>query len=443
MDGIFVGDAVLEERKLIGRITVPRRLEKYFRSLHFFAIYDEDLDADRSILNIPLLATVLPFAWLAGVDVYVNELDRTFKESMDQLQQVFQKYYSQARFTTRIIADTLVENEIGNLDPSERTGLLFSGGLDCTHALLTHLNLQPRLIMFWGTDMYPYPENAAHWEAIISTYSQFARQRGLQYNVVKTNNSIILDDLRISHDFHHYLYDGWFRQMLQHTFVLIPLTAPLSMGRFNRLLISGDSPQDPELQPPNANRPETNEKFIWANLQVKHVGDIYREEKIGAIKNHLQADDIKLKVCIKKIEAPQLNDNTCVKCLETIGQLASAGIDGNKCGFQINESTWRRFKEYLEHELEKETFSRGAAFRRMQENLPTHIEHDFCGSREFFNWLRDFDLQSKKKDVWLYRDIYHSLPYSVAKILDRLYLNMGILIHDYIAQPRKRPTSNT
>ena len=445
LDGIVVGDSVLEGRKLTSKITVPQNLRKYFRSLDFFAIYDEDIDADRSILNIPALATVLPFAWLAGVDVYVDELDKTFKKSMDKLKQVYQKDYPNAPFTTHIIADTLVENEIGDIDPSKRTGLLFSGGVDSTHSLLTHLDLKPRLITFWGCDNYPYPGNSAQLEEIISTYSRFTRQMGLEYNVVKTNNSGILDDWRISHDFHQYLYDGWFRLLLQHTFVLIPLIAPLSMGRFNRLIISGGNPRSTDDDyPVGPSRPETDEKFIWADLKVKHVRDVYREEKIsGAIKDNLQKYNLKLKVCLGKLGKPQLNDSSCVKCLRAIANLALVGIDGNKCGFQVNETTWTRLKEYLEHDLEKETFGLGGGFLRMQKNLPNHLDRDIYGSKDFFNWFRDFDLQSKEKDVWFYRDIYHSLPYPLAKILNKLYLIAGIRIHDERPMQRKENLSRT
>jgi hypothetical protein len=443
LDGIGIEGAALAGRTLTSQFTVPRRLRKYFRSLDFFAIYDADLHADRSILTIPPLATVLPFAWLAGVDVHVDTLDRTFKEAMDQLQQVFHRDYPDAPFTTHIVADRLVENAIGDLDPAQQTGLLFSGGLDSTHSLLTHLDFQPRLIMFWGADDYPYPENATQWEAIIATYAPFAQRMGLAYNVVKTNTSGILDDWRISHDFHRALYDGWFRLLLQHTFVLLPLAAPLSMGRFNRLLINGDSPPNPERQPPSANRPETNEKFIWADLQVNHVGDIYREEKIEAIKSYLKTDDIKLKVCIRKLEQPQLNDNTCRKCLTTIADLVLAGIDPNRCGFQVDEATWTTFKEYLERDLEQETFGSIQGFLRKQKNLPPSIGQDFYGSRAFFDWFRGIDLQSKAKDVWRYRDLYHSLPYPLAKLLDKLYLQVGIRIHDNRPEPRKKTLSAT
>ncbi|MCW4038843.1 MAG: hypothetical protein NWF13_08940, partial [Candidatus Bathyarchaeota archaeon] len=239
------------------------------------------------------------------------------------------------------------------------------------------------------------------------------------------------------------LYDGWFRILLQHTFVLLPLAAPLSMDRFDHLLISGDSPPTLEVHPTPPNRPETNEKFVWATLQVHHVGDIYRHKKIEAVKNHLQMGDIKLKVCLRKLDKPQLNDSTCVKCLSTIADLTLAGIDGNKCGFQVNEATWTRFREYLTHDLEQETFGSGRGFLRMQQTLPNPIEQDFYGSRAFFDWFRGFDFQSKEKDVWRYRDLYHSLPYPLAKILNKLYLLAGIRIRDKRPLPRKKSRSPT
>jgi hypothetical protein len=447
LNEIVISNSELDgNRRLTSRVTPPQHLRKYFRSLDFFATYDADIAAGRSILNIPLLATVLPFAWLVGADIYVDELDRTFKESMDELKHVFMQVHPDAPFTTRILVDTLVENEIGVVDPWERTGLLFSGGVDSTHSLLTNLTLCPHLLMLWGTETYPYPENAAQWEMIISTYARFAKRMGVKFHVVKTNNSVILDDLRISHDFHQFLYDGWFRLVLQHTFVLLPLVAPLSLGRFDRLLISGDMPViEEDGSPPNPNRPETNEKFTWADLTIKHIGDMYREEKIrGAIKDYLQTGDLQLKVCLRKLDKPQLNDNTCVKCLCTIADLVKADIDPNTCGFHVDETTWIRFKEYFKHDLEQETFGGRLLltfFENMQQTIPATIDHDFYGSRAFFNWFRDFDLKSKEKNAWFYRDIYNSLPFPLARLLDKVYSIVGIKIHDVTPIPRQKTAS--
>ena len=145
-------------------------------------------------------------------------------------------------------------------------------------------------------------------------------------------------------------------------------------------------------------------------LLSARVMDRYRREKIGAIKHYLLKDNVKLKVCINKLEMPELNDNSCKKCLSTIANLVLAGIDPNKIGFKVDQSTWTTFKDYLENHLEKETFGSFRGFLKMQQNLPNNINHDMYGSRDFFTWFKDFDSQSKEKDVWTYRDIYHSLP---------------------------------
>jgi hypothetical protein len=452
MDEIVVKNSGLVGRRLTTLVEVPRGLRKYFKSFRFFAEYDADIVADRSILNIPMVATILPFAWLTGVDVYVEALDQTFKASMDQLQQVFQTYYPKISFKTHITVDRLVENEIEVGDPLERTALLFSGGVDSTHSLVTHLHLKPRLIMLWGIDGYPYPENAVQWETIIATYSQFAQRLGLPYHVVKTNDSVILDERRISHDFHQFIYDAQFRMVLQHTFLLLPLAAPLSMGRFDRFLLSGDRPPETDdnlrgsriLRAHSATQPITDEKFVWATLTVNHIGEMRRKDKIvGAITDYLQNDDLTLKVCLRKLERPQLNDNACAKCLTTITYLILAGIDPNQCGFQVSEATWTRFKEYLEHDLKQETVGTVPGFRKMQKSLPDHVEQDFYGFNAFLDWFSNFDLQYKEKNVWFYRDLYHALPYPIAKILDRLYSMRGIRIHDQRPLPRKEASSPT
>ena len=295
-----------------------------------------------------------------------------------------------------------MDNRIGEVDPFERTGLLFSGGVDSMHSLLTNLDLKPRLVMLWGSDDRPYPENAVQWEYIISTYSQFAGKLGLEFNTIKTNVSIILDDQRISHDFHSFLYDGRFRFRMLHSFVLIPLTAPLSMGRFNYLIFSGGGPRRPDDNSiPEATLPEIDEKMIWADLKVKHLAPVSRQEKIsGAIKEYLEKDNLKLKVCTHKSYRAKLNDSTCEKCIKTIASLVLAGIDPNICGFDVDETTFQRLKEYVVNDLHRSRFYPLDVWIRFQKSLPEQIEDDMYGSKEFFDWFKTIDLYSKEKNVY-------------------------------------------
>jgi hypothetical protein len=96
---------------------------------------------DETILGF-LDQLELPLAWLTGSDIYVEELDRAFKESMDELQQVFKKMYPMAPYATKINTQVLAQNRIGPVDPTERTSLLFSGGVDSTYSLITNLHHQ-------------------------------------------------------------------------------------------------------------------------------------------------------------------------------------------------------------------------------------------------------------------------------------------------------------
>jgi len=132
-EDLYIHDSRLVGRTLTSRISVPRGLRKYFKSRVLFAGYDADILADRSILNMPLLAAVLPFAWLTGSDIYVDELDRTFKESMDELKQMYGNMYPRTRFTTHINAEVLFDNNISRLDRSSVSYAMRLGRLTPAH----------------------------------------------------------------------------------------------------------------------------------------------------------------------------------------------------------------------------------------------------------------------------------------------------------------------
>jgi len=442
-EDLYIHDSRLVGRTLTSRISVPRGLRKYFKSRVLFAGYDADILADRSILNIPLLAAVLPFAWLTGSDIYVDELDRTFKESMDELKQMYGKMYPRTRFTTRINADVLVDNNINIADPSERSALLFSGGVDSTFSLITNMSLKPRLIMIWGVNRVPYPWHREHWEKTISEYSEFAGRHGLALHVIKTNITRICDEWRIAHDFHELLYDGGFRARLQHSLVLLPLAAPLSFGRFDQLLIAASlDPTDPQSRAPRAwgHQPSMDEKIVWSRLKVKHDGYIPRIEKItGAMKEYLKNDGLTLRVCFEgMLKDDKLNCGACEKCSRTILSLVLAGIDPNKCGFKVDESTFQSIRHMIERKItpaQAETY-----WMPMQKKIPQMRNYDLCGSKEFFKWFEGLDFKSIRKDVWRYRDLYILLPYTISRVLNLFYQKIGIDVHD---DNPIRPSENT
>jgi predicted protein tyrosine phosphatase len=273
-------------------------------------------------LNIPVLSIVLPLAWITGADVYVDEVDETFAKSMNTLQLEFKRIYPDAPFKTKLIVKNLVNSE----DIPNGMALLFSGGLDSTYTLYGNISSRPRLIMIFGVADIPI-SNVKFQERIRAEYSAFAKQEGLDINFIRTNALEIMDRSRLRHLWGSFQgsHDGDFWNGIGYSLGQIGQAAPLSVGRFNRLLISASYNETTSVQErPDASSPKTDEKIAWANLRVKYDGLHHRHEKVMSLKELLNNDRIKLRVCWSRPEYLYpytfLNCGKCEKCLRTISR---------------------------------------------------------------------------------------------------------------------------
>lgn len=405
--------------KLKSKVIIPEKYSKYIKNTDFFAEYDTEVTDNKSILNIPVTATMLTLAWVTGSDLHVNVLDKTFKENMELLQDLFKGMYPRLPWKTKITADKLEENQINITDSERKTGLLFSGGIDSTFSLIKNLDLNPRLIMIWGSDNFAYPERSTHWNKAVQVYRDQANPLGLELNVIKTNVSEILDNKRIEHDFHTILNYGDIRQDLSHSLLLLPLAAPISINRFNDLLIAatGDSTFDFDAEP-YACRPEADEKIIWADLKVKQDGKVFRDDKIREIAKYLKHDELTIRVCTRTSEKAAkelglLNDCSCEKCYRTILNLIQEGIDPNICGFKVEKTTFENMRNFLESDYDP---YKNYYWKKIKSEIPEKIEFDIHGSKTFFEYLSRFEFPEERKHG-LGREIYYKTPYKISKFI--------------------------
>jgi hypothetical protein len=427
-----LGEFILTEpdvhnKQVSGKVIPPKTLKKYLKQLDFFVEYDEDFCTDESILNIPLTATILPLAWLTGADVRVGKLDKTFKHSMDRLQDTYREMYPHIDFKTNINAEELISNKIGKVDPDNRTGLLFSGGVDSTYSLIKNLDANPRLMMLWGIDDFQYPEHPKHWELVSSIYRKYAENHGLSFNLIKTNIGQLTDDMRIEHDYSKQLNRRWYRTAISHSFSKITPIAPLSFGRFNRILFAATYASDYDFKVrPQATMPIVDEKIVWADLSVKHDGAVTRPEKIKEICRYHEQDNLSLRVCLRSSERAAMdhglmNDCSCEKCYRTMISLMVAGTDPNSCGFKLDMTTFHEMRKFLTH-MNKPGY--GVFWTNIAKSLEEKKDVNIDGAHEFFNWLKTYD--SEMNEHIFYRELYNKLPYSIAKKLRIIYKVLGI-----------------
>jgi hypothetical protein len=418
----------IKDNKITNHLKVSKELKRYIKTPEMFVEYDDQIYADESILNIPLIATILPLAWLTSSNIKVEKLDKTFKKSMDQLQNYFKEVYPLIPFNTKFHVKQLLENKIETNNSESRTGLLFSGGIDSVYSLFSNLQLKPKLIMHWGVERTPYPIYSEYWEMVNSIYKAFADKHSIQFHLTKTNALEILHRRKIEHRYYKELLYGTFWERLQISLVLLGLAAPLSVKRFNKLLIAASAwPTSIETlatHRPYATRPESDEKIAWADLKVKHDGYIEKYKKVRALAEYTKNDPVLLRVCLNRKDAPRtLNCSQCEKCCRTITQLIQAKMDPNLYGFKVTDNTqFKKFKKIIQKS------GLNSIALNSHNIIPEKIDFDLYGSKEYFEWLRGFNVPEKNHELF-FRDIYNMLPFPLAKAMNEIYRIFRINIH--------------
>ena len=422
---IVISKPILDGSRLTQNISVSDQIKKYINNNQLFIEYDSEINVDKSILSIPLTAAILPLAWLTGSDIYVEALDKRFYDSMNKLKKAFKEMFPKVSYETEIHVEDLVENETHCSETDSHTGLLFSGGLDSTHTLYHNLDLKPKLVSIWGVDNFAYPDHSDHWTRAIELHKGFAEKYDLEYYLIKTNVSQILDDKRIEHSYHKELYNGDLRGTLSHSMVLLPPTAPLSIGRFNHLLIAASNSRLDRGRDPSGALPVFDEKIVWSDLNVEHHGMMLRLYKTDELTEFLNRGDLALRVCWRSGQYDgYLNCGVCEKCLRTIACMVVVGIDPNLCGFNVDIDTWNAMKRKI---LEHKSKSLYPTWRRISELAREGLEHEYHGSNIFFDWFKDFQYESVEKK-WFWTDLYNNLPYGLAQVLEKIMHNLDMKI---------------
>lgn len=338
---------MLKGNRIENKLTVSEGLEKYFRHKLFYVQYDEEIQWNPSILNIPAVTSLITFAWLAGAELRVNDLDEVFAQNMKLLYREFNKMHRGA-LSGRLVVKRAWENE----NDDDGLALFFSGGLDSTYSLYELMDQSPRLIMVRGFDYYmDRPKDEAVWRRWKKTYGAFAKKKGLTINFVETNSRACLREEIIDYDFKH-LTTRNFWGAFHHGPLLIGLGAPLSMGRFNRLVISASRlPETPITLNPYSSASNTDVRVAWTGMETIHFGQINRYEKVNALAEHLKTGEITIRTCWKA-GTGEWNCSICEKCGRVLVFMLTAGVDPNICGFKFTDETLGLIKEKLKNSKE-------------------------------------------------------------------------------------------
>ncbi len=408
MDRIRIKPAVLRGMRIENKIDPPDSIRKTLTTTEFYAQYDEPLNLNLSILNVPAVASMLPIAWVTGTDIQVKVLDRAFFESMIRLQEKYKDFYPEGKFATEIFVEELVENKTGIKDSVAMT---LSGGVDSTYTLACNIDLKPRLIMLFRFTHREWRRD--YFDRISGFYAEQAKKQGLSFNIIDSNIRDIIDwsvSARVSNIIGATLWGG-----VQQIVIQTGVTAPLSIGRFNQLIIGASNGGIPyKKRHFISSRPQIDNNIAWADLSVENHGHITRQKKIKTLIEYMDRTGWKLNTCMSpsgyghrhvlRCEKTQegLNCDRCEKCLRTIVGILVEGRDPSKYGYNglVNEETFHYLREVIGRRRFHPKFLE-THWLPIQDGIPDEIEEDFNGSRAFLKWLKQEKirewLEEKKK----------------------------------------------
>lgn len=299
----------------------------------FFVQYNEDVSLVPSSINIiPFLSNVMPIAWFAGFDVYVDEIDKDFYFALLNIKKEFIKNHpSIIDKKAEIKYKKLIKNDF----PKEKIALLFSGGVDAFASFFRLYQKEPSLITIHGADIDL--EDEYQWNNVVQFNENEPILSSFEKVYIKSN----------FRTFYTYKVDlllpnmGWWGN-IQHGLALTGVIAPLSyIKKYSTIYIASTRSVHMEFNPWGS-MPEIDNQIKWSSVNVFHDGfELKRQDKVDIIVSAVNQLDKKttIRVCYSELKEG-LNCSKCEKCLRTIFGIMLSGDNPNKYGFKVDDTIY-------------------------------------------------------------------------------------------------------
>lgn len=296
----------------------------------FEIIYPFDMESiPESIRIIPFLSQVLPVSWIWDAEIKAPACDRDFYDCLEKVKDGYKKMYPMYSFDGKLTVESIEENEKpGN---GQKTLVCFSGGVDATSTILSHLAEKPMLASLWGADV-PWDDSEG-WQPVEMLLRKNAETLDLDLITVRTSFRKLLREEVLGK---HVLAsgDGWYHGF-QHGIGILGHMAPVAWHEGNGTVYIASSNTKGTVYT-CASDPSIDNHIRFCGTKVVHDGyELDRQDKIQRIVNFSRENDLQLPlhVCWEK----RGGDNCChcEKCWRTILGFYAAGEDPKQHGFPL------------------------------------------------------------------------------------------------------------
>ncbi len=394
----FIGDIEASEQiiraKVIHHNTIRFHLSQEFAkqyTRHCLTLtYPQDIDLQQlppSIVDIPLITQVIPVIWLSGKAYEIEEMDEDLYYSLIKIKEFFKRFFYNTSWNGALKPQRLIKNSIPAI--ANTSAALWTGGVDSTATVLSHLDEHPTLISF----------NDPHQHAVA-----FAHTYHLNISTIYMNHHDFLKLTKLDKatiDISKWFWDttmglAWIGAAAPFLYAKgIPILYIPSGFTWDSFIF----PHGQTLEQPAC--PLIDENVNPAGLCVHHDGfTLTRTEKIKFISTFCAKKNItkpQLVVCNYHTvcDTSYTHCNRCFKCYITMLDILAIGQDIQEYGFTMDQEEFiAHFKKYLT-KLTMRPGGTYVALRDTQRYLQQHKEQLPEKYRSFYDWFLSVDLWAK------------------------------------------------
>lgn len=415
MNKINIVEINIKENTINGKFDVngSKEWKACFKEPYEFSIvYNKIIqNIPLSIAVIPFISNVLPIIWLLNGQLQVNELDKEFYQSINELKKGYEDMYPYFRFKGKISANKLIDNTYENT----KSGVLFSGGVDAFQTLLSHIEEKPILITLWGADVAR--SNETGWKPVRNQVKEVAELYNLDYCFVKTNFREYINEGFLTDYVNRKKFGlGWWHDF-QHGIGIISHAVPISycMG-IGKVYIASSFTINDKGNYTCASDPTIDNYYRFGNSKVIHDGyEFSRQMKIHNICQFSQKYKIEIPLRVCWISKDGINCCDCEKCYRTILAIIAEGEDPINYGFKLYNENIR--KKMLEEINTKYSVNHNFRYRSIQKTLRERYSQDECP--EDLKWFYNVEIDNRKS-LELNNELIHRLKGLVKSILFKM-----------------------
>lgn len=314
----------------------------------FYIEYSCDISkVPEGVAVIPLLANLLPMAWIYDAEIVVPVCDKDFYDSINDFKKGYEDMYPMLSFGGKITVGNLQENVCNGTG----SAAFFSGGVDAFNTLVNHASEHPTLLTIWGADVQF--EDTIGWERVLKHLKTTAEEFTVDFVTIKSSFRRFLDIRPLTGKVYA-SGDNWWHGF-QHGIGIISHAAPIMYAMGKQIVYFASSFTAADKKKVTCASDPTIDNYVrFCGAKVHHDGyEFTRQMKIHNIVqfSHKIKKDIQLRVCWQS--SGGANCCNCEKCWRTILGIYAEGFDPRKFGFQYNNKQLYRLANKMKYSGDK------------------------------------------------------------------------------------------